>query len=172
MSTPGTLPKPVAYLLQAVGYAAFFGIVGYFATSPAYEYLPPGQAVVKLSLQHAGQRREACRERTPEELAKLAPNMRAATVCPRERAPVAVSVSMDGKPLFDVVAEPAGLAKDGASTIYRRVAVPAGVHSFDARLVDSADGSGAIATSRSVDLEPGRVVVIDFDPKQGFVFRQ
>jgi hypothetical protein len=173
MSTPGQLPTPLAYLLQALGYAAFFGVVGYFATSPAYEYLPPGQAVVKLSIQHAGQRKEACRERSAEELAKLAPNMRAASVCPRERAPVAVTVSMDGQPLFDVVAKPAGLANDGASTIYRRVAVPAGTHRFDARLVDSADGAGGFTMSRTIELAAGRVVVIDLDPKQGgFVFRQ
>ncbi len=77
--------KVASYALQGVCYAAFMGVVWYFSTSPAYEHLPPGQAVVKLSLQHAGQRKQACRERSAEELAKLAPNMRAATVCPREK---------------------------------------------------------------------------------------
>jgi hypothetical protein len=168
----GTLPKPVSYALQAVCYAAFMAVVGYFSTSPAYQHLPPNEAVVKLSLQHAGQRKQACRERTPEELAKLAPNMRATSVCPRERAPVAVDVRMDGKPLFDVVAPPSGLARDGASTVYRRVAVPAGTHRFTARLADTADGSGAVDAEREVELKPGRVLVIDFDAKAGgFVFR-
>ena len=47
----------------------------------------PGEALVKLSFQHAGQRKEACRERSAEELAKLAPNMRAASRLPaRARA--------------------------------------------------------------------------------------
>ena len=40
-----------------------------------------------------------------EELAKLAPNMRVAQVCPRERSPVAVEVEMDGKP-YGVQAQP------------------------------------------------------------------
>ena len=59
--------KVASYALQGVCYAAFMGVVGYFSTSPAYEHLPPGQAVVKLSLQHAGQRKQACRERSAEE---------------------------------------------------------------------------------------------------------
>jgi len=164
--------KAASYALQAICYAAFMAVVGYFSTSPAYEHLPPGTAVVKLSFQHAGQRKEACRERSAEELAKLAPNMRAASVCPRERAPVTVDVRMDGKPLFAVVAAASGLAKDGASTVYRRIAVPAGEHRFVARLTDSADGSGATEAMRTVDLKPGRVLVIDFDAKAGgFVFR-
>jgi hypothetical protein len=161
-----------SYALQAISYAAFVAVVGYFATSPPYEHLPAGQAVVKLSFQHAGQRKEPCHERTPEELAKLAPNMRAASVCPRERANVAVELTMDGNRLFDVVAPPTGLSKDGASTVYRRIAVPAGEHRFVARLADTADGKFSHDVERVVDLKPGRVLVIDFDTKSGgWVFR-
>jgi hypothetical protein len=162
----------VSYPLQALCYAAFIAVVGYFSTSPAYVHLPPGEALVKLSLSHAGERREPCHERTPEELAKLAPNMRAATVCPRERVPVEVEVEIDGRPLFAATAPPSGLAKDGASTVYRRAAVPAGTHRFVARLRDSpAPGFGYVA-ERTVDLAPGRLLVIDFVRSEGgFVFR-
>lgn len=169
MAAQGTV---TSYALQAISYAAFVAVVGYFSTSPPYEHLPAGQAVVKLSFQHAGQRKEPCHERTPEELAKLAPNMRAASVCPRERANVVVDVTMDGHPLFDVVVRPTGLSKDGASTVYRRIAVPAGEHRFVARLADTADGRFVHAVERSIDLEPGRVLVIDFDAKSGgWLFR-
>ncbi len=68
MSGP-SIGKTASYGLQAVCYAAFMTVVGYFSTSPAYKHLPPGDAVVKLSFQHAGQRKEACRERSAEELA-------------------------------------------------------------------------------------------------------
>ena len=161
----------VGYALQAVCYAAFIAVVGYFASSPAYVHLPAGEALVKLSLQHAGQRKEACRERSAEELAKLAPNMRAATVCPRERAPVAVDVEMDGKPLFAVVAPPTGLSHDGASTVYRRAAIPAGPHRFVARMKDSVAGGYDIVGDRAIDLKAGHVLVIDYDTKNGWVFR-
>jgi hypothetical protein len=164
--------RGLSWSLQAACYAAFFAVVGYFSTSPVYVHLPPGQALVKLSFQHAGQRKEPCRERTPEELAKLAPNMRAAQVCPRERAAVEVELEMDGKPLFSIVAPPRGLSRDGASTVYRRVAVPAGTHRFVARLKDTADGGFGFVGDREIDLAPGRVLVIDFDPREGgWVYR-
>jgi len=161
-----------SYALQALAYGAFVAVVGYFSTSPPYRHLPDGHAVVKLSFQHAGQRKEACRERSAEELAKLAPNMRAASVCPRERADVVAEVTMDGQALFSVVAPPAGLSRDGASTVYRRIAVAAGEHRFVAKLADTADRKFGAMVERTVDLKPGRVLVIDFDSKAGgWIFR-
>ncbi len=164
--------KWLSYPLQAVCYAAFVAFVGYFSTSPAYEHLAPGEALVKLSFQHAAQRKVPCRERTAEELAKLAPNMRAAQVCERERAPIAVTVEMDGAPLFSLRAPPTGLSRDGAATVYRRLAVPAGEHRFVVKLSDTADGSYGFVQDRTVNLKPGRILVIDFDPKEGgWLFR-
>ena len=169
---PPRLNATVNFALQALCYAAFMAVVGFFSTSPPYVHLRDGEALVKLSLQHAGQRKLACRERSAEELAKLAPNMRAATDCPRERAPVAVAIEMDGQPLFEAVAPPSGFARDGVSNIYRRIAVPAGEHRFVARLADTADGSLAQTRERIVDLKPGGVLVIDFDSNAGgWLFR-
>jgi len=168
----GFVGRIASYAAQALCYAAFMSVVGYFASSPPYVHLPAGEAVVKLSLQHAGHRKEACRERSAEELAKLAPNMRTTSVCPRERTPVAVDIRMDGQPLFAVVAPPTGLSKDGSSTIYRRVSVIAGMHRFSATLADTTDGSIGFRGEHSVDLKPGRVLVIDFDAaKGGWLFR-
>jgi hypothetical protein len=167
----GTAARIAGYALQALCYAAFMSVVGYFATSPRYVLLAEDQAVVKLSFQHAGQRKQACHERSAEELAKLAPNMRATSVCPRERAVIKAEVRMDGEPLFAVVAPPTGLSRDGAAAVYRRFAVAAGVHRFAATLSDSADGSIGFRSERTVDLKPGHVLVIDFDaPKGGWVF--
>ena len=160
------------YPAQAVLYAAFAAVIGYLSTSPSYQQLAPGEALVKVSLTHAGERKEACRERSAEELAKLAPNMRAATVCPRERAPVAVEIALDGAPLISVSAAPSGLAKDGPSTVYRRIAVGAGRHRITARLADTADAAFRYTADTTIDLAPAHVLVIDFDPsKGGFLFR-
>lgn len=162
----------VRYLAQAVLYAAFVAVIGYLSTAPRYVHLPPDEALIKLSFSHAGERRQPCRERTPEELAKLAPNMRAPTVCPRERVPVTVEVALDGSPLFSVVAPPSGLARDGAATAYRRVPVPAGKHRVAAQLSDVPNGAFNHRGETTVDLAPGHVLVIDFDAaKGGFVFR-
>lgn len=161
----------IRYVAQALLYAAFVAVIGYFSTSPTYVHLPAGDALLKVSLTHAGMRKDACRERSAEELAKLAPNMRAQSVCPRERAPVRLEVMLDGAPLFSVVAPPSGFSKDGASTIYRRAPVAAGEHRIGARLSDAPGGEFTFSSDTTIDLRPGHVVVIDFDAtKGGFVF--
>ena len=71
---------------------------------------------------------------------KVAPNMRAQTVCPRERADVTVELEMDGKLPHRIVAPPTGFGRDGASTVHRRVTVGAGRHEFRVRLSDNAQG--------------------------------
>ena len=160
------------YALQAVLYAAFAAAVGYFSSAPTYRHLKPDEALVRLSFSHGAQRKQPCRERTPEELAKLAPNMRAPTVCPRERADVTVELEMDGKLLHRIVAPPTGFARDGASTVYRRVTVGAGRHEFRVRLSDSAQGEFNYSAQRGIEIAPGRVLLIDFNTAQGgFVFR-
>ena len=98
--------------------------------------------------------------------------MRAATLCPRERVPVTVEIELDGKPLFAATAPPSGFARDGASSIYRRVAVPAGSHRIVARMRDSPAGAVTFEADRTVDLPAGRVLVLDFDANRGgWIFR-
>ena len=171
MSTnPGR--QVVSYALQAVCYAAFMAIVGYFATSPAYVHLPAGEALVKLSLQHAGaaqgslpraQRRGARQARA--EHARGAPSARASARRWRSRSRWTASrCSPSSRRRPDC-------PSDGASTVYRRVAVPAGTHRFVARMKDSIAGGYGFVGEHSVDLKPGRVLVIDFDAKDGWVFR-
>ena len=157
----------VAWGLQAVLYGAFAATLGWFSTSPAFEPLPPRHALIRVSLNHAGQRKAACRTRSPEELAKLAPNMRAAEDCPRERAPVRVKVELDGKSVADIVAIPAGLSRDGASVAYRRIPVPAGTHRIRVALADDAAGTFDRVREEEMRLDPGRVLVVDFEPGKG-----
>ena len=149
------MKRSLRYVAQAALYAAFVAVIGYFSNSPAYQHLPPNDALLKLSLSHAGARKEACPQRSAEELANLAPNMRAPSVCPRERA--------------SVVAAPSGFAKDGASTIYRRLPIAAGAHRITARLSDTPDGVFNYTRDATLDLSAGRVVVVDFDPTRGGV---
>lgn len=159
-------------LLQVPAYAAFAAFIGYFSSAPAYRHLDPGMAVLKLSFMHAGERKHACHERTAAELAKLAPNMRAALDCPRERSDVKVEVEMDGRVLYRISARPSGLRHDLPSTVYRRLDVPAGRHVFRARLADTADGAFRHQSEATVDLAPGRVLVIDYvASRKGFEFR-
>ena len=158
-------------VLQAVSYALFAAFIGYFSSAPPYRHLAPGRAVVKLSLNHAGERKQECRSRTPDELAKLAPNMRAQLDCPRERSDVRVELEMDGTILARAEAAPSGLSRDLPSNIYRRIEVAAGRHVFRARLADTATGEFRHQGEATIDLAPGRVLVVDFAAsKGGFIF--
>lgn len=160
------------YLAQAALYVPFMVIIGYFSTSPAYVHLPSDQALVRLSLSHAGQRIGECRQRTPGELAKLSPNMRAPLECPRERAPVTVELEIDGKLVYREVLPPSGLRRDLASTAYWRHPIAAGSHRFRARLRDRASGDFTYAREQTIELAPAQVLVIDFSASQGgFLFR-
>ncbi len=164
--------RALAWGLQVVLYGAFAATLGWFSTSPAFEPLPPGHALIRVSLKHAGQRKVACRTRSPEELAKLAPNMRAAEDCPRERAPVLVKVELDGKSVADIVAIPSGLSRDGASVAYRRIPVLAGTHRIRVALADDIAGTFDRVREEEMRLDPGRVLVVDFEPgKGGIVLR-
>jgi hypothetical protein len=167
------MKQALRYLAQALLYVPLMAIIGYFSTLPEYTNLPSDQALVRLSFSHAGQRKVECRQRTPEELAKLPPNMRAALDCPRERSPVKVALELDGKEVFQAVVPPSGLKKDLASTVYRRFPVPAGRHKVAARLSDQPTGEFNHGKEAVLDLKPGSALVVDFRLSEGgFEFRQ
>jgi quinol-cytochrome oxidoreductase complex cytochrome b subunit/coenzyme F420-reducing hydrogenase delta subunit len=166
------LPVPLRYAGQACAYAAIAGIVGFFATQPAYTYLARDHALLKLSFSHAGQPLKPCRRYTHEEMTNTPFSERSATSCERGRWPVYVEFDLDGQPVYRGTHEPAGLWNDGPSAVYARFELPAGRHRLDARLRDDGSSSGfTFASSRTVDLRPGENFVVDFRAAEGgFVF--
>lgn len=163
--------NPLALVGQALFYGLFAVIIGYFSTSPDFTHIEPGQALIKLSFSTQAEPVGECRERTPEELAKLAPNMRTAKVCPRERSPIKVNIALDGKPLFEGVAPPSGLSKDGASTLYRRFEVPAGEHVVSVKMNDNARiPDYNHVREEKMTLKPAQILVIDLRKDRGGIF--
>lgn len=156
-----------AWTGQAILYGLFALFIGVFSSWPRYQALPPGQAVLKVSFIHHGQRVAPCRPYTPEELAKLPPNMRQPMKCERERAPVAIEVDLDGKAILRQVAQPSGLSRDGASTVYHRLAIPAGEHRITVRLRDSTQPGFGYTRDATLNLREAQVLVIDFDSQKG-----
>jgi hypothetical protein len=142
-------------------------ILAYFSTEPRFSMVAPDEALVRVSFIHATQRREACRERSAEELAKLAPNMRAAQDCPRERSPLLVELELDGKLVLRREVQPSGLRHDGNVAVYERMALPAGRHRIVARLRDRAQGEFNYAKDETLELAGGRVLIIDFNAARG-----
>jgi len=141
-----------------------------FSAWPKYRTVPEGQAVVKLSFSHGGER--SCRELTEAELAKLPPNMRRKEVCDRKRAPVHIELEINGVSAFTASLPPSGLAGDGRSRVYERFLLPAGTHELVLRLRDTARDEGFTHTARrKVTLTPWQSLAIDFAPAAGgFIF--
>lgn len=162
------MPELARYTGQAVLYALFAAVVGVFSVWPPYSLLEPGQALLRLSFSHPGKISTECRTRSAEELAKLPPQMRSAQDCERARSPVQVRVELDGRVLVDESFAPAGLARDGASSGYRRIPIAAGRHRLRVLVRDDVRPQ-APAHEREValDVAPGRIVLVDFKAEQG-----
>lgn len=157
---------------QIVIYALFGALIGYFSSEPSYNYFPADQTLVKLSFAHGGKRKVPCRKRTREELQKLAPNMRKPMLCSRERLPVYVELTLEGKTIYQASLPPSGLSRDGPSQVYVRLPIPAGRHTLTARLRDTARTTGFdYERTKTLVLKPGHSLAIDFRADiGGFVF--
>lgn len=158
------------YAGQAVAYALFALAIGVLANWPPHQWLGSEQALLRLSFSHPGKVSTDCRRRTPEELAKMQPQMRTPLDCQRERSPVQVRVVLDDRVLVDQSYAPAGLSRDGASSGYWRTPIAAGTHHLAVTLRDDVRaGAPVYERSTSIDAKPGQVVLIDFKPDLGGV---
>ena len=155
---------------QFLLYGVFAIFIGVFSQWPSYQVLTPNQAIIKLSFSHHGKPISDCEKSTNSQLAKLPPNMRAPIRCPRERSPVNIELSVDGIVAYQHAALPAGLSRDGASAVYHRMAVNAGPHRILVRLNDDVRKPDLYQSrDEVVTLEPGQILVIDFDSTKGGV---
>ncbi len=151
--------------------ALFFG-VAWLSASPSWRSVPEGMALVRLSFTHSGDRSATCRDRTPEELAKLPPNMRAAQICDRRRPPIYVELVVDGELAYAAESAPSGLSGSGPSRLYERVLLPAGEHSLLVRMRDNPATTGFdFEAERQIELVPEQSFVIDFRKDTGFIFQ-
>lgn len=159
--------KVLPLIGQAAVYAAIATVIGYFSDAPAYIHFPTDKALIKLSLIHGGQRK-GCRERTPEELGQLPPNMRSPVVCLRQRFPVVVEFKLDGHDLYHALLPPTGLFSDGPSQTYVKFAVPPGPHKLEMKLQDLGRTEGwDYGQEVDIDLKPLQNLTIDFKAQAG-----
>lgn len=166
------MKKALRFAAQLALYAPLMAILAYFSTEPRFSAVAPDEALVRVSFIHATELKEKCRSRSPEELAKLAPNMRASLACPRERTPLLVELELDGELVLRREVQPSGLRRDGNAVVYQRFAVPAGSHRIVARLRDRPGEGFTHVAERTLELGGGRVLIIDFNAeKGGFAFR-
>lgn len=145
--------------------------VAWLSAAPAWQTVPENMALLRLSFSHSGDRSASCRDRTPEELAKLPPNMRQTQICDRRRPPIYVELEVDGTLIYGAEIAPSGIAGSGPSRLYERLLLPAGTHNLTVRMRDNpASGDFGYEATREIDLKPEQSFVIDFRKESGFVF--
>ncbi len=158
---------------QFVVIVALFAAVARFSAWPVYRSTPKGTAVVMLTFVHGAERKAECRRLTPEEIAKLPPNMRKVEDCPRGRRPIYVEFDLNGRTVFHKELPPTGIASDGPSRVYERFVVPAGAYDVAVRMRDTPRTEGFDhAGAAKVAIAPDQMFVVDYRPTSGeFVFR-
>jgi hypothetical protein len=167
------MTSPLRLVGQFIVIVALFAAVSAFAAWPVYRQTPPGTAVVTLTFVHSADRKAECRRLTPQEIAKLPPNMRRIEECPRGRRPIHVELELDGRSLYRASLPPTGIAGDGPSKVYERFVVPAGSHDIAVRMRDTPRTEGFDRERKGrIELAPDQMFVIDFRAESGeFVFR-
>lgn len=160
------------YILQAVNYSVFMGIIWYLSTSPSYRQLMEDEAVMTISFSHAGEIKEPCHKRTQKELMKLPPNMRAPMDCSRERSPIVMEALLDGAPMYSKTANAPGFYKDGGIDIYHSVKVSAGSHHLAIKMDDSVLKEGFdYEFNQNVEIKPAQILLVGFDVTRGFIIK-
>ncbi|MDE2376349.1 hypothetical protein [Bradyrhizobium sp.] len=158
---------------QFVVILALFAGVAMLSSWPAYHQIPDNTGVMVLTFVHGADRKGECRRLTPEEIAKLPPNMRRVQDCPRVRRSLHVELDVDGRNVYRADLPPTGIAGDGPSKVYQRFVLPAGKYDVAVRMRDTARAEGFDHERReTVDFAPAQLLVIDYRPESGeFIFR-
>ena len=114
-----------------------FLFVYHFSTSPVLKMHDENEAMLILDFKHSTAKKHECDE---AELAKFVESIsdrpahmrrNAAKQCSsRDRVPMYVTMSLDGKVIVDETIMPAGLNEDGPAFIHHRKVVPSGEHSI------------------------------------------
>jgi ferredoxin/coenzyme F420-reducing hydrogenase delta subunit len=177
VSTEQPRPKPGGRIFKNAASVLAWGLfavsAGLFSAWPQFGLLQNGDAMLSLSFSHAGQRLQECRVLSQDELNKLPPNMRKPSDCPRERNPLQVTLSADGEVLYKQTLQPSGIWKDGESTVYKRLALPAGKHKLFIGMSDSGRNTGFdYSGEATINFKKGQHVVVEFEHIQReFIFK-
>ncbi len=158
---------------QFVVIAALFAGVAAFADWPVYRQTPRDTGIVMLSFVHGADRRADCRRLTPEEIAKLPPNMRRVQDCPRGRRPIYVELNISDRVTYRASLPPTGIAGDGPSRVYERFVLPIGQYDIVVRMRDTARTEGFdYERAAHITLGPDQMIVVDFRSQPpGFIFQ-
>ncbi|WP_249151892.1 hypothetical protein [Bradyrhizobium liaoningense] len=158
---------------QFVAIVALFAGVAMLSSWPRWRQIPQDSGVMMLTFVHGADRKGECRRLSPEEIAKLPPNMRRVQDCPRIRRSIYVELDVDGRNVYRADLPPTGIAGDGPSRVYQRFVLRAGKYDVAVRMRDTARADGFDHERKeTVAFAPSQLLVIDYRPENGeFIFR-
>jgi len=104
---------------QSLFYIVLITFIGYFAESPSFEKTAATMGEFKLIIRHSGKLLGECRKPDPAVQKKLPRNMRIPMICPRERSPVSVRLSLGDRVVMSEMVLPVDYHNDGVSALYR-----------------------------------------------------
>ena len=154
------MSAPRVLLIVALS-ALLLGLVGW-GSRVRYHTAAGEEAVLRLSWRTRPERKENCRDRTPQELAALPVHMRTPRVCEKARAvPYRLVLAIDGGPADTTILSPAGARHDRPIYVLRDSVLPPGLHHVSvlfARADD--DGAGPVQFNGDLKLAAGYIELI------------
>jgi len=146
-------------------------LIGFFSTSPAYEYNKPDDSMLIVSFKKSTVRVKLCSEEELKEFKAIAktrrPHMqRASRVCgSRERVPLALAIWLDGEKVTDKHIFPSGLRNDGLAFVYDRFKLTKGNHKVRINISDhrKKESGEAVSFSENIKFDGREIVVVEYD---------
>lgn len=171
-ATPAVAPSEPAGRVRkwvtGLGVAAVLGAVMWGGSVLPHRTALSDAPELVVSFNHLGAI-AAPRKLTPAEMADRLPHMRAQVNVTRERMPVGLRVSLDGRVIHERTYRARGLARDGQSVAIVRFEVSPGVHTVRVELADGAEpGAWNLQWEAPVRFEASTRRVVLYDTKTGF----
>lgn len=151
-----------------------------FLTDASFTYYSPEVSALKVAFKHSGKRVVQCdegerikakarefRKKMKDEGMGVKMDLSTLGECPRERHPVSITLTLDDVVMIDKDYHPAGIKKDMASFINEHFIIASGLHHIKVSLRDAGpgEGSGLYTLEEIVELAPGEVLLVRYDPK-------
>ena len=122
-------------------------------------------AILRLGWRLAGQVRQTCRDRSPEELAKLPAHMRTPRECTSEVLAYTLRATVDGRVVIAKTIRPAGLRADRPLNVEEDIAIAPGEHAVTVTFVpdDPVGGGKALGLEQRLRFDEQRVRLVTYD---------
>lgn len=156
---------------QVVLLGLLLGGLGYLSDSPRIHLVDNQHTELRLVIRFSGKRIGECIQLTDQALADKAPNMRQATVCPRGKSSMDLTLSVNAEEILSETIHPSGLHNDGMLAMYRTFTIPVGMTQVDLAISERSGEPSSHLLSENIATSSRSNVILQFDD-QGITLSQ